>query len=252
LAVADVYPKRIPDLFSAKPIVLSGRYTGSGRGVIRLQGKISGRDFTREIPVNLPEAESRHSVLPTLWARARIDDLMSQDYNGIQSGNARPEVSEAITNLGLEFRLMTQFTSFVAVEEMTVTDGGEPRRIEVPVDMPEGISHEGVLGEDDEKSVAVRMKVREKGRQSVSPSGTRGGRSAGSGSGGGMGAATWQRCRSGNGQRSRTRNWLQHGGRNTRSRTGENGANPRLSRAATACGRRVAGVEQQTVLTRGS
>jgi hypothetical protein len=25
-----------------------------------------------------------------LYGQARIDDLMSQDYNGIQSGNARP------------------------------------------------------------------------------------------------------------------------------------------------------------------
>ena len=33
---------------------------------------------------------------------------------------------------------MTQFTSFVAVEEMMVTDGGQPRRIDVPVEVPEG------------------------------------------------------------------------------------------------------------------
>jgi len=39
----------------------------------------------------------------------------------------------------LEFRLMTQFTSFVAVEEITVDDGGMLRRIDVPVDVPEGM-----------------------------------------------------------------------------------------------------------------
>ena len=39
LTVADVYPKRIPDLFSAKPVILTGRYTGSGKGVIKLQWK---------------------------------------------------------------------------------------------------------------------------------------------------------------------------------------------------------------------
>ena len=44
---------------------------------------------------------------------------------------------------------MTQFTSFVAVEEMTVTDGGQPRRIDVPVEMPEGVSHEGVFGANE-------------------------------------------------------------------------------------------------------
>jgi hypothetical protein len=45
---------------------------------------------------------------------------------------------------------MSQFTSFVAVEEMTVTDGGEPRRIEVPVEMPEGLSQDGIFGKGDQ------------------------------------------------------------------------------------------------------
>jgi Uncharacterized protein containing a von Willebrand factor type A (vWA) domain len=152
LPVADVYPsKRIPDLFSAKPLILTGRYNGSGKGTIKLKGKMSGRDFVREIPVEFPEAESKHDVLATLWARTRVDDLMSQDWNGIQQGNAKPEIKETITQLGLEYRLMTQFTSFVAVEEMIVTDGGEPRRIEVPVELPEGVSREGVFGEEDEE-----------------------------------------------------------------------------------------------------
>ena len=153
LPVADVYPQRIPDLFSAKPVVLSGRYTAGGKGVIRLQGRMSGRDFVREIPVELPESQPHHDVLATLWARTRIDDLMGQDYNGAQHGNMKPELKETVTQLGLEYRLLTQFTSFVAVEEMIITDGGTPRRVDVPVEMPEGVSRAGVFGEDDEKSV---------------------------------------------------------------------------------------------------
>ncbi|HXF40914.1 MAG TPA: VIT domain-containing protein [Blastocatellia bacterium] len=146
LPVADVYPKRVSDLFSAKPVVISGRYSAGGKGVIKLKGKMSGRDFVREIPVEFPDNEPRHDVLATLWARTRIDELMSQDYSGVQSGNPRDELREAITELGLNFRLMTQYTSFVAVEEMTITDGGEPRRIEVPVELPAGVKHEGVVG----------------------------------------------------------------------------------------------------------
>src|SRR5262249_25681286 len=148
LPVTDIYPKQLPDLFGAKPLVINGRYTSGARGVIKLKGKMSGRDFARDIQVELPENESRHDVLATLWARTRIDDLMSQDYKGIQNGNAREDIREGITQLGLNFRLMTQFTSFVAVEEMTITDGGEPRRIEVPVDMPDGVSQTGVFGDE--------------------------------------------------------------------------------------------------------
>jgi hypothetical protein len=149
LPVSDIYPQRIPDLFGAKPVILTGRYTGAGRGVIRLKGKMSGREFVREIAVDFPESESQHNVLSSLWARSRIDDLMGQDYNGMQQGAMKPELKETITNLGLEYRLMTQFTSFVAVEEMIVTDGGQPRRIDVPVEVPEGVNRATAFGEGD-------------------------------------------------------------------------------------------------------
>lgn len=151
LPVADVYPKRIPDLFSAKPLILSGRYTAGAKGTVRIKGKMAGRDFSREIPVDLPASQNEHDVLATLWARTRIDDFMSQDYQGIQNGNAKPEVREAITQLGLEYRLMTQFTSFVAVEETIVTDGGQPRRIDVPVEIPEGVNRDAIFGEEEER-----------------------------------------------------------------------------------------------------
>src|ERR1041385_4218466 len=139
LPVADVYPQRIPDLFSAKPLVIKGRYTSAGRGTIRLKGKMAGGDFVRDIPVEFPETMASHDVLAPLWARARIDDLMGQDLQGAQSGSMRQDLKDTITQLGIEYRLMTQFTSFVAVEEMVVTDGGKPRRIDVPVEVPEGM-----------------------------------------------------------------------------------------------------------------
>jgi Ca-activated chloride channel family protein len=149
LPVADVYPKTVPDLFSAKPVILTGRYTGNGRGTIRLKGKIAGRDFVREIPVDFSSSQ-QHDVLATLWARTRIDDLMSQDFKGAQRGTMQDEVKQAITQLGLDYRLMTQFTSFVAVEEMIVTDGGQPRRIDVPVEVPEGVNRAAVFGRETE------------------------------------------------------------------------------------------------------
>jgi len=144
LPVADVYPKRIPDLFGVKPVVITGRFTRPAGGTARLRGRMQGVNFEREVNVWLPEAEPRHDVLATLWARTRVEDLMSHDYQGLQQGTMSPDVRASITSLGLEFRLMTQFTSFVAVEEMTITDGGRPRRIDVPVELPEGVSEAAV------------------------------------------------------------------------------------------------------------
>ena len=152
LPVAVVEPERIPDLFGAKPVIVTGRYAGPATGVIRLRGKRAGRPFEREIKVNLPASEPQHDVLATLWARQRIDALMSKDWVGLQNGSMQPDLQKLITALGMQFRLMTQFTSFVAVEETTVTDGGQPRTIQVPVEMPEGVSYQGVFGgEKDEE-----------------------------------------------------------------------------------------------------
>jgi Ca-activated chloride channel homolog len=150
MAVSDVYPKTIPDLFGAKPVIVNGRYTGNGRGIIRLKGKMSGRDFVRDIAVDFSSPQS-HDVLATLWARMRVDDLMSQDFSGAQQGAMKDDVKQNITQLGLDYRLMTQFTSFVAVEEMVVTDGGQPRRIDVPVEVPEGVNRQMAYGDETEQ-----------------------------------------------------------------------------------------------------
>jgi Ca-activated chloride channel family protein len=146
LQVTDVYPQRLQDLFSAKPVVVTGRYTTPGKSTIKLHGKQAGRPVTREIRVELPEKQFQHDVLATLWARTRIEDLMAQDFTGIHRGAPKAEVRLAITQLGLDYRLMTQYTSFVAVEEMTITDGGQARRIDVPVEIPEGVRYESIFG----------------------------------------------------------------------------------------------------------
>jgi hypothetical protein len=70
----------------------------------------------------------------------------------------RDDLKQQITKLGLDYRLMTPFTSFVAVEERVITEGGEPRRVEVPVEMPEGMSYQGVFGSGDHmQAVAAPM-----------------------------------------------------------------------------------------------
>ena len=163
LPVKDVYPQRVPDLFAARPVVLSGRFDRAAAGVIRLRGKMAGHDFSREVRVTLPAADPGHDVLATLWARRRVDDLMAQDFNGLQQGTFPAPLKEEVTKLGLDFRLMTQFTSFVAVEDTIVTDGGEPRRVEVPVEMPEGMSYEGVFGNENKVAFMARRAVNSTG-----------------------------------------------------------------------------------------
>ena len=138
LPVAEIYPKRIPDLFGAKPVVVFGRYTKAMNSTIKLKGKISGQAFEREIAVNLPETENANDALATLWARTKIDELMSQSWNA-DTEEAAPtlKIKNEITKLGIDYGLLTQYTSFVAVEERIVTNKAG-KKIRVPVYAPSG------------------------------------------------------------------------------------------------------------------
>lgn len=170
LPVADVYPNKLTDLFSAKPVIINGRFTKAASGTIRLKGKVAGQEYSREIKIDLPESEAANDTLASLWARRKIDQLTMQ--RGEQGANAEA-ITKEITGLGLEFRLLTENTSFVAVEERVVNQNGKPVKIEVPVAVPEGVDPNMVM--DGDVSIA---RLNQTGYYSTGP---------GSGGGGGGG-----------------------------------------------------------------
>ncbi|HKX83973.1 MAG TPA: VIT and VWA domain-containing protein, partial [Pyrinomonadaceae bacterium] len=136
MPVADVYPNKLSDLFSAKPVILNGRYTKAASGTIRLKGKVAGQEYSREITVSFPDTEVANDPLATLWARKRIDQLTMRRG---EAGAKPNEILTEITGLGLEYGLLTENTSFVAVEERVVNQNGKPVKVEVPVAVPEGV-----------------------------------------------------------------------------------------------------------------
>lgn len=173
LPVADVLPTLIPDLWSVKPIMIHGRLTGPAHGTIILRGNTGAGGFERQINVNPASAapqtadHSGRAALASLWARARVDELMLEDLLNVQRGTTPEARKQQITELGVTYRLMTQFTSFVAVEELTVTVGGQPQKINVPVEMPEGVSHEGVFGDAGGFAPMAAGKAAARGRMAL-------------------------------------------------------------------------------------
>jgi Ca-activated chloride channel family protein len=147
LASAEVYPKVLPDLFSDQPIMVHGRLQGPADAGIVLRGRTAAGPLTRKIHLRSPAEPVQHAALASLWARAKVKERLQQDYAALQHGTFPEALRREITALGVEFQLVTQFTSFVAVEEMTVTVGGEPVTVTVPVDIPEGVRYEGVFGQ---------------------------------------------------------------------------------------------------------
>lgn len=165
LPVADVFPRHIPDVFSSGPIVLKGRYARAGEGDIVVHGLLRGRPWTQTVHVVFPAAKADGSAMATLWAREKIEDLQNEDWMGAQTGSAKPDIKEQIVNTALEYRLMSQWTSFVAVEPRVINVGGQQKRIDVPVEMPEGVAYDGIFGAKDEN--ATFFEKRSLGRPSL-------------------------------------------------------------------------------------
>jgi Ca-activated chloride channel family protein len=155
LPVTDVYPRNVRDLFSAKPVIITGRYSGTPTGKITIKGYQGTGDYSRTIPVDFSSAGKSNAALEKIWARHKVEDLMSQDWNGIQSGNSKYKAQ--IIQVGLEHNLATQFTSFVAVEERTVVSDGKPVKVEVPVELPEGVSPLAVPGGIDRLETFAKL-----------------------------------------------------------------------------------------------
>ncbi|MBM3299852.1 MAG: VWA domain-containing protein, partial [Deltaproteobacteria bacterium] len=143
----EVFPESLSDLWDRKPLIFKAKYSKPGKGTITIKGMSAGKPYEQKLDLVLPEKEPGNSALASIWARAKVDDLMDRDWMGAQKGSPDPSIKEEIVRVALAHRIMTQFTSFVAVEDAVVTIGGKPTTVSVPVEMPDGVSREGVFGD---------------------------------------------------------------------------------------------------------
>ncbi len=143
----SIYPLAAPDLFAQQPLVLFGRKTDAQPGRVKITGTTAGgKPYEQTLAVDFAEREN--PAIAQLWGRARIKDLMNGLY-----GNETTEGVEAVTQTALDYRLLSQYTAFVAVsEEVRVDPDGTRRTVQVPVELPEGVSYEGIFGKDAAES----------------------------------------------------------------------------------------------------
>lgn len=136
LVIEDQIPARLPDLYAGKPLIVLGRYQQAASGTITLKGNVSGQRVQMALELDLPEKESAHDSIGTVWARQRIRQIWNRNV-----GKETPQGRQEITKLGLKHQLMTQYTSFIAVEkELAEAPRGKLLTKAVPVMMPEGMT----------------------------------------------------------------------------------------------------------------
>lgn len=146
--VYDVEPMAVPDVFVERPIIVFGKYSSLEEGVIRLSGYSGSERYEKSINVSDAIKENNES-LRYLWARNKIKYV--SDYASFyeettvygQRHQTTDSQTKLITELGLKYNLLTQFTSFIAIDSLIRNHGGQ-EKVKQPLPLPQGVSNSAV------------------------------------------------------------------------------------------------------------
>lgn len=141
--VTDIYPARPPDLFFRQPLLIFGRISQGQVGKLHLTGRAGNEVYEKTISFDTTKA-TFHPGITTLWARQRVEDLMDHWRQADQQ--SQTEIRGSIIAHAIRYRLVTKFTSLVAVEEVVVNPSGQSNKAPVPTELPEGMQMDKVFG----------------------------------------------------------------------------------------------------------
>jgi Ca-activated chloride channel homolog len=142
LDVYDVQPPQLPDVLSERPVIVFGKWRGEPGGEIVIEGQSADGPYRQMLPVagNLTQ---EGGALRHLWARHRIQSLTDQEAQ--EGGDSQ---RSAITQLGLRYGLLTQYTSFLAVDQVVRnTQAAAAPSVDQPSPLPQGVSNLAVGAE---------------------------------------------------------------------------------------------------------
>ncbi|HYE99066.1 MAG TPA: VIT domain-containing protein [Planctomycetota bacterium] len=137
----ELYPSPLPDLFAGRPVVVTGRFRGEPPARLRIEGRAAGREWTSEIALR---GDTKHPALAAVWARAKIASV----HDRLATGTEPSECVQEIKATALRYGLMSEFTSFVAIDSLSKTGGAFGTTVVQPVPVPKGVRYETTVGEN--------------------------------------------------------------------------------------------------------
>lgn len=136
LDVYDVEPRNLPDLLAKRPVIVFGKWRGEAKGKLILEGNSANGPVQQTMDINA-NTSSDTAALRHLWARHRIASLSDQE--SLVGGDA---YSKAITELGLKYSLLTQYTSFLAVDQVVRNLAPQDSAsVNQPSPLPQGVEN---------------------------------------------------------------------------------------------------------------
>ena len=124
--VADVTPVEFGALYRGQQLVVFGHYFGAGEATVTVRGNVAGsvRDYSGTF--SFPDTIATHPELERLWAFSAIEDGMRR---AALLGDT-PDSRQNMTDIALQYGLLTPFTSMVVLREEQFAARGIERRNE--------------------------------------------------------------------------------------------------------------------------
>lgn len=111
LQSVEQYPNRIGELYKDEALIVTAKSAELPKQV-NILGELDKRIWQQSV-VN--GAGANHHAVSSLWARSKIEDLEDQHIAGLSSNE---ENRSQILDVALRHKLISRFTSFVAVENI--------------------------------------------------------------------------------------------------------------------------------------
>ncbi len=123
IKTADLTPKEIGSLYRGQQLVLFGHYWGDGMADVTLKGRISGQPMSYQTRFAFPATASDNPEIERLWAYATIEDAMAE----MADFGEKADLKQAVTELGVAYGLVTDYTSMVVVRDEVFEQRGIKR-----------------------------------------------------------------------------------------------------------------------------
>ena len=113
-------------LYRGSPVPIYGVYREGGLQTITIRGKREDETITLTKDITLAEAPTANVMLPQVWARQMIGQLRVEEGTGTQN-------KEQIIELSKEYQVLSDYTAFLAINPVGVTEENDIERFSIAV-----------------------------------------------------------------------------------------------------------------------
>jgi Ca-activated chloride channel family protein len=123
--VFDITDEAMGKIYRGEQVVLFGRYEEGGSSRVTLSARLTGQDKKYSTAFEFPELDTDNPELERLWALNRTEHFEARQQAGLLPAE---EAETAIRDLGLEYQIVTDYTSMVILSDEAFAARGIERR----------------------------------------------------------------------------------------------------------------------------